>query len=407
MTRVQRIAVELIDSSAESEDKLLEHVMGSTTNEVYKTPAYKGGRKYLTIIETKDKEGSPFYHVQRLGQDSVAFMGYSDDRTGELLGLKQWSAPYQEMVTGTFTGSLDKDGKSVEDIVIEEAHEEAGLEVTKDRLKKVGEERVGGSTDETVHLYLIDITGLKIDKKNPENKYEELAQRLWLTLDEIQDENDWRAKIIANYYAGHTLEDKERANVDKSTKQKAAALAARPAPMLGWRTKQGRDGAMYYLQNAGFDFHADYVMEHVQDPQGYNFAIKFMDAATYQRAKAEILDRLNKPGKLPFKVLAAATDAPTDLQEYGQHGPILDVPPVNMRDGYDYDLMGWHSEDEANACLDWMKQRRPGPATDHMYVGQHTGSGAWQIIDGEIGSPFQPTPDEDGWHKAFLSMLSD
>lgn len=197
---IKRIAIELVDDSAASVDMLAAHVREITQKVVWQSPRYKGGRKYLSIIESKDSEGSPFYHVQRTGRDSVAFCGFSQERPGELLCLKQWSAPYKQMVAGAYTGSLDKPEKDWIDITVEEVHEEMGVLIPRDHVLVVGGEMVGGSSDETVHLALIDITGHMVGEKNPENIYEQLAQRLWLTIDEINEQCEWKAKLIAARY---------------------------------------------------------------------------------------------------------------------------------------------------------------------------------------------------------------
>lgn len=342
----KKIAVELVDESEDSSDKLLDHVKNTRQDVIYRTPKFKGGKKWLTVIKTTDKDGSPFFHVQRLGKDSVAFICYAEHRRGELLCLKQWSAPYKGMITGAFTGSLDKDGKSIEDIVIEELREEAGITATSDRLKLVSRDRVGTSTDETCYLYLINISNLPIEQKEPENVYEQLAQRLWLTCSEIQEHGDWRAKLLCLWYHDNVLNDHENL-----TRQITSAVEPR-GKAIAWKTAKDRKSVMQELDRVGFLFQVDYYMDIVPDPQGFKFALKFPDAADYALARERVFSKLSKytPSKVVHNHYGRSA-SPITADAASKY-----LPSCLLRTSYNSIDGGFNSSDGARHFRNWLNQ---------------------------------------------------
>lgn len=186
---------------AQITSQFMEMVKRLVDKPIYKTPAFKGGKKWLTIYKVTDPESdnSDFYYVERLGKDSVAFLLVDHDREGEFGILQQFSSPYRKFFKGAFTGSLDKPELSVQDIVVEEIKEEAGYDVSGEadqRIIPCGTMPVLSSTNETVNLFMVDVTGLQQQRKAPENIFEENMNIYWVGEDQIREQCEWRAHII-------------------------------------------------------------------------------------------------------------------------------------------------------------------------------------------------------------------
>ena len=182
-------------------DEFIEFVNNQVSRIIYRTPSFKGGKKWLSIIETKtsDREDNIFYHVQRLGKDSVAFCLLDKNNPTGLVILKSWSSPYRKFTFGAFTGSLDKPELSIEEVLLEEVKEESGYDVGLGNVIKVSEDEVGTSTDEVCHLYVIDITGVEREDKEPENLFEKNSNLVFMKYSDIHNLRDWRAKLISTY----------------------------------------------------------------------------------------------------------------------------------------------------------------------------------------------------------------
>lgn len=173
---------------------------------IWKSPAFKGGKKYLSVLEIKDplEEYGSYFYVQRMGQNSVAFICYDPTRQeqdGRLLILRQWHGPLSIFVDGAFTGSLDKSDKSVLEILSEELVEEAGvhfdsLEHLKASTSYKGAHPVSANTDEMVHLFLVNVSTSKKKPIQPENIFEENTRRLWTDRKYIQSKCEWRSQLI-------------------------------------------------------------------------------------------------------------------------------------------------------------------------------------------------------------------
>jgi 8-oxo-dGTP pyrophosphatase MutT (NUDIX family) len=179
--------------------EFLKLVKGLRFKDIYKTPTFKGGKKWLTVkmvFDPKEK-GKEFFFVERLGKDSVAFILIDNNREGNKYQiLKQYSSPYEKFQEGTFTGSLDKEDLSKEEIVIEEVKEEAGYDVDESRIQLITSEEVGSSTNEIVHMYLVDITGLKQEIREPENIFEENMDRKFVDEHYINNNCEWKSCMI-------------------------------------------------------------------------------------------------------------------------------------------------------------------------------------------------------------------
>ena len=142
----------------------------------------------------------PKYHVQsfeyaeRKGVDSIAFLGYDPIRRSFLLN-HEYKPPVNEFVTGAFGGSLDQD-VSKEEIVIEEARQEAGFEVELMDVRSVGKSLVSTQMNQWCYLYLVYLDKDKQLDRQPENAVEALASTLWGDADDIKALSDWKAIMI-------------------------------------------------------------------------------------------------------------------------------------------------------------------------------------------------------------------
>lgn len=175
-------------------------VQSFETESVYKTPPFKrGGKKYLEVLRGGTDKDGWFYYVQRLGKDSVAFALYNQDNPDSLKLLKFWSTPYNSFLIDAFTGSLDIPGKEPIEILCKEVKEESGYEVTPEDCIEISRMPVGSSTNETVILYLVDITGKQQKKAEPENLFEQESDILNISIKQILTSRmyGWRAKLIA------------------------------------------------------------------------------------------------------------------------------------------------------------------------------------------------------------------
>ena len=173
---------------------------------VWKSPAFKGGKKYLSVIEIKDPQGEygSYFYVQRMGKNSVAFICYDPTRVeseGRLLILRQWHGPLSTFVDGAFTGSLDKADKSVLEILAEEMIEEAGihfdsLDILQTATSYKGAHPVSANTDELVHLFIVNVATATKSPIQPENIFEQNTRRLWTDRKYILSKCEWKANLI-------------------------------------------------------------------------------------------------------------------------------------------------------------------------------------------------------------------
>lgn len=171
-----------------------------------------GSKKYITVkrIGNSQPDPSDYYYVERAGVDSVAFLLLDrlhflpDQKTSYptmvYQVLTQWHGPTNKFRTGAFTGSLDKD-KPLNEIVADEVNEEAGffLNGQHDRIIFMRSCILCGNSNETVHLFLVDITGLSQQPRPAENIFEANTQRTWMTQQQIFSETeDWKAHMIVH-----------------------------------------------------------------------------------------------------------------------------------------------------------------------------------------------------------------
>jgi 8-oxo-dGTP pyrophosphatase MutT (NUDIX family) len=123
------------------------------------------GTPYLKVKRHLLEDGTSYDFAERAGKDSVKFV-LVDFRNG-LIGALKSPKPIEDMegnFISTFSGSLDKDGKALDEILLEEVKEEAGYGLCEDseiKVLKVGEFLLSSSMNEVAHLYLVDITDAK------------------------------------------------------------------------------------------------------------------------------------------------------------------------------------------------------------------------------------------------------
>lgn len=167
-------------------------------SEVWRSPSYKNGKKYLRVLDVSTGEkGKGFYYVERLGVDSVSFV-LRDNANAELpyIALHCYHSPLGKFQTGAFSGSLDKSGLSHSEIVCEEVLEEAGYTVGLDRVRYLGSKALGASTNEVVHLFVVDVTGVKRNAKEPENEWEANTNLVRVSVKQALSSPDWKLGLI-------------------------------------------------------------------------------------------------------------------------------------------------------------------------------------------------------------------
>lgn len=189
-----KIVSNLIKRVAEITQEFRDNYMGNPTEKVWTSP---GTGKFVSVLRRGTDESNFWYYAQRKGKDSVAFLLHDSSRDGDnYLTLEQYNGSHDIFTRGAFTGSIDKPGLTVPEIVIEEVFEEAGFQVTPDRVIHLTSDVMGTSTDETVHMYIVDVTGLEHIGKNPENVWEENTNLIWTKPKVIADGNEIKAKSI-------------------------------------------------------------------------------------------------------------------------------------------------------------------------------------------------------------------
>ena len=124
---------------------------------VYTSP---GG--FLTIRKTPDNDGNgDYFYAERLGKDSISVVPYrkKGDRI-EVLLHAEYVPPYHDFMWGAIGGSIDSDKPLAENARVE-LHDEVGLELNPERIEKVGEVFASTQSNEIVHLFIANATGVK------------------------------------------------------------------------------------------------------------------------------------------------------------------------------------------------------------------------------------------------------
>ena len=152
--------------------------------------------RFLNIKEVYDPENNVngYQFAERLGIDSVAFIGYSP-ADNEFLVNKEYKPPVSMFITGAFGGSIDK-SKSPTDIVIGEVREEAGFEVEKTDVKYLGRVFVSTQMNQFCFLFLVILDKAEQKDRQPENAIEAMATTKWVKEEDIYRMEEWKPIAI-------------------------------------------------------------------------------------------------------------------------------------------------------------------------------------------------------------------
>ena len=168
------------------------------------------------LWESKDnlnEEGVPYFSVklakgyyvygERLGKDSIAFILY-DDKTKKVCLINESKPPLNESLNKevklltAFGGSIDMDLEP-ERICRLEVAEESGYRVEPHNITLIGSTMVSTQMSQICHLYLVDVTKIKKTlsaEHEIEGSGHEENSIQWLTLNEVIDNDDWKAIYI-------------------------------------------------------------------------------------------------------------------------------------------------------------------------------------------------------------------
>jgi len=153
--------------------------------------------KFLNINQVNDPDNNVkgYQFAERRGTDSIAFI-CCDSLGLRFLVNREYKPPVNLFINGAFGGSLDKNGASLVDIVLDEVLEEAGYSVDKERVEYLGKSFVSTQMNQFCHLFIVFVNQSDFNGRKPENKIEEMAQPLWVTAKEIIEGDDWKAITI-------------------------------------------------------------------------------------------------------------------------------------------------------------------------------------------------------------------
>jgi 8-oxo-dGTP pyrophosphatase MutT (NUDIX family) len=161
---------------------------------------------FTTLWESpqKNRMGEPFlsvkswdnryYFSERAGVDSIAFVLY-DHRTNKYGLIREFKCPINEFRASAFGGSLDSDEDMLE-IVIAECREEAGFVVSFEDIRTLGKVLVSTQSNQQCYLYMVEVDTRKQVEPQPENDMEALATVEWVSQDEVNQLEDWKAITI-------------------------------------------------------------------------------------------------------------------------------------------------------------------------------------------------------------------
>ena len=176
------------------------------------TVVYESGRAkgvggvdvpFVTVYSRHDPGGDVdggYMWVERAGVDSCAFVLYRElGGVVECGLLRCWHTPTSSFKNRAFTGSFDKPDLEPVEVCREEVREESGYDVGLERVKAVCELEVSHNTNEVVHLYLVDVTGLECLGLEPENAFEENVEVVWCRSGDVRGmSSDWKAWLLAD-----------------------------------------------------------------------------------------------------------------------------------------------------------------------------------------------------------------
>lgn len=168
--------------------------------------------------EGKTPDGKPFMAVKRArgyyeyaergGQDSIAFI-LADKNARKFALIYESKPPMDERMntevrmTTAFGGSVDMDGKTLQEICQIEVQEEAGFVVPLSKIQSVGETLVSSQMSQLCHLFMVDVTDIpktqQAEYELPDiSKDQEFAGNdvIWMSYAEVLENSDWKSIFI-------------------------------------------------------------------------------------------------------------------------------------------------------------------------------------------------------------------
>jgi hypothetical protein len=150
---------------------------------------------WMVIKKIEKNNGESYFFSERAGIDSVAFILFDANNDTPYGIIEQYRGNYGTFHKGCYTGSNDKPELTLEEIVVEEVLEEAGFEVTLERVTLITKEYCGSGTNEAVHIYIVDVTDLIQGETQPESIFEENTENLWVDEVTLLHCDDWKCKL--------------------------------------------------------------------------------------------------------------------------------------------------------------------------------------------------------------------
>lgn len=167
------------------------------------------------FIKVKSAATTPYFYAERKGVDSVAFILLDENRSDKYGVVNERKPPMDErygelvFVETAFGGSNDmiddekyfamSEEEVIEhfkDLVRTEAREEGGYDVPMDKIKFISKELVSTQMNQWAFLFVVNVTGVKQGKTDPQNAEEAMATIRWKNLKQVQKMNDWKTKSI-------------------------------------------------------------------------------------------------------------------------------------------------------------------------------------------------------------------
>jgi hypothetical protein len=167
------------------------------------------------FLKVKSAETTPYFYAERKGVDSVAFILLDENRSDKYGVVNERKPPMDErfgelaFIETAFGGSNDiiDDEKYFEmtdeevidhlkQIVKMEAREEGGYDVDMSKIKFISKELVSTQMNQWAFLFVVNVTGVKQGKTDPQNAEEAMATIRWKNFKQVQRMNDWKTKTI-------------------------------------------------------------------------------------------------------------------------------------------------------------------------------------------------------------------
>lgn len=171
-------------------------------------------KTFGNFLSVKSASTTSYFYAERKGVDSVAFILIDAD-IDNMYGLINERKPAMDhrvgekvMMETAFGGSNDliedsylrmDENEAIENmrkLVQLETKEESGYSVPLDRINYVSKELVSTQMNQFCFMFIVDITGITIGERHPQNEEEAISSVTWKTSDEIRSTNDWKSKTI-------------------------------------------------------------------------------------------------------------------------------------------------------------------------------------------------------------------